>query len=94
MFKENCECNFEYKYKNDRVIEIKSVVELEKSTDNNYGADADGRRGETATFIDDWCILSAEWKLRNNWHNISDLKSKNRNKIYGLINKQVEATLL
>ena len=94
MFTENCELNFEWNYKNDRVIEIKSVVELEKSTDSNYGADADGRRGETATFIDDWSIISAEWKLRNNWHCISKLKLKNRNKIYNLINKQVEATLL
>ena len=94
MFKENCECNFEYKYKNDRVIEIKSVVELEKSTDNNYGADADGNRGVRMTFIDDWQVISAEWKLRNNWHCISKLKLKNKNKIYDLINKQVEATLL
>lgn len=93
MFTENCELNFETDYKNQS-IEIRADIEFKKSVDNNYGADADGRRGETATFIDDWSIISAEWKLRNNWHCISKLKLKNRNKIYNLINKQVEATLL
>jgi len=90
MFTENCDVNFEWNYKNDRVIEIKSVVELEMSIDNNYGADADGNRGVRMTFIDDWQILSAEWKLRGNWHDINKLKLKNKNKIYHLINKQVE----
>ncbi len=93
MFTENREVNFEWNYKN-QTIEIKSVVELEMSIDNNYGADADGNRGVRMTFIDDWQILSAEWKLRGNWHDINKLKLKNKNKIYHLINKQVEATLL
>ena len=93
MFTENCELNFETDYKNQS-IEIKADIELQKSTDNNYGSDIDGRRGESATFIDDWRIISAEWKLRNNWHYSSGLKPKNRNKIYALINKQIETTLL
>lgn len=52
---QNEELEFEVNGKLYRIdVEVKFV------TDPNYGADADGNRGMSMTFLDDWKVLAAE----------------------------------